>query len=175
MTHLPLPMLHYTCEQMNTPCASLTTSSCFPRSPLWRGDGVFALESLKKSQALLLRIRHDVLDNPKTPAHSPLSRIAIYHAPLAAETPPREPKTVQKVQKRCRNHFSKVHCLPKLDRSLLSFGQCGKCRFFENFKRPTLEHDTPRIAAEPVLSSFEGPLPPVILSAESAGPALSRR
>ena len=56
---------------------------------------MFALESLKKSQALLLRIRHDVLDNPKTPAHSSLSRIAIYHTPLGAKTLPKELKSGQ--------------------------------------------------------------------------------
>ena len=34
---------------------------------------------------------------------------------------------VQEVQKQCRSEFPKVHCLPKLGRPSLSFGQCRKC------------------------------------------------
>ena len=48
---------------------------------------MFALEPSKKT-GMPSRIRHDRLDNPKTQACSSLSRIAIYHAPIAAKTCP---------------------------------------------------------------------------------------
>ena len=104
----------------------------------------------------------DMLDNPKTPAHSSLSRIAIYHAPLAANIPHKQPKTGQrgqKGQKRCRNDFSKVHPLPKLDHPSLSFDGCrGSRRCRQNKNLPTPFPGT-------ILHARElSPLPSVILS-----------
>ena len=128
LTHTSLPMLHYLHEHMNTSGALLTTSLCFQRPPLWRGDAD-RVAVLERRQPLLSRILRCMIDIPKIPAHS-LLRIAMNHALPS----PTKPQRVQKVQKRCRNDFTKVHRLPKLDRTLLSFGgcrRCRRCRFFE--------------------------------------------
>ena len=71
-----------------------------------REGRVVALESSKRRQAMLSRIRYDVPDNPETQAHS-LLRIAMNYARLAANTLPKEPKSVQKVQEQCRKDFQK--------------------------------------------------------------------
>ena len=53
----------------------------------------------------------------------------------------KEPKQCRKCRSRCRKDLAKVHCLPKLDRRSLSFGQCRKCGKVQVFQK-NLSEDT---------------------------------
>ena len=106
--------------------------------PHWRSDGI-ALESLKRRQPLLSLIRHyDVPDIPETLAHS-LLRIAMNYARLAANTLPKEPKSVQKVQEQCRKDFQKCTASQSwtVSRSALDSAESAESAgFLKNFLLP---------------------------------------
>ena len=126
--------------------------------------GVTAVRSgvLEKGRPRLLRNRHDMLDNPKTPAHSSLSRIAIYHAPLGAKNLSEQPKT---------GHVGQIQGMFKIKSALISSklaqlwdragraGRAGKIKLSNPPFSGTILHapDLP-------------PIPPVILGAAHSCP-----
>ena len=123
---------------------------------------MFALEPSKAPPS---SIRHDVLDNPKTPAHSSLSRIAIYQAPLTAKTLRgacrREPKTGQVGRIRGRRGSlgaglkSKVPPFFKASSALTGAGGAGgagKIKFHNAPFSGTILHATDLPPLPPVIS-----------------------